>query len=108
MTGHEAAAHGGDVTTMVLVPTLVDAVSIPVVAAGGIADGRGLAAALALGAQGVAMGTRLMLTKESPVAQAAKDAALKASPYDTIVHQVRWSALQDFEGPRCAKGGQRY
>jgi enoyl-[acyl-carrier protein] reductase II len=84
VTGHEAAAHGGDVTTMVLVPTLVDAVSIPVVAAGGIADGRGLAAALALGAQGVAMGTRLMLTKESPVAQAAKDAALKASPYDTI------------------------
>lgn len=83
-TGHEAAAHGGDVTTMVLIPTLADAVTIPIVAAGGIADGRGLAAALTLGADGVAMGTRLMATQESPVAQASKEAAIQSGAYDTL------------------------
>ncbi len=82
-TGHEAAAHGGDVTTMVLIPTLADAVTIPIVAAGGIADGRGLAAVLALGADGVAMGTRLMATQESPVHASSKGAAVKADSYGT-------------------------
>ena len=72
VTGHEAAGHGGQVTSLVLVPTIVDAVSIPVIAAGGFADGRGLAAALALGADGVAMGTRFMNTVESPVHDDAK------------------------------------
>ncbi len=66
-TGYEAAAHGESVTSMVLVPSLVDVLKIPVIAAGGFADGRGLVAALALGAEGIAMGTRLMTTKESPL-----------------------------------------
>lgn len=60
VTGHEAAGHGGAVTSLVLIPSIVDAVKIPVIAAGGFADGRGLAAALALGAEGVSMGTRFM------------------------------------------------
>ena len=66
-TGHEAAAHGGDVTTFVLVPAIRRAVRIPVIAAGGVADGRGLVAAMALGADAVAMGTRWAMTRESPV-----------------------------------------
>jgi enoyl-[acyl-carrier protein] reductase II len=84
VTGHEAAAHGGEVSSAVLVPAVVDAVRIPVVAAGGIADGRGLAAALALGAEGVAMGTRLMATRESPVHEACKQAALARGVGDTL------------------------
>jgi len=83
-TGNEAAAHGEFVTTFCLIPSLVNALSIPVVAAGGIADGRGLAAALALGAEGVAMGTRLMATKESPLHQNYKDLALKKDVTDTL------------------------
>lgn len=66
-TGHEAAAHGGEVTTLVLVPAIRRVVSIPVIAAGGIADGHGLVAAFALGAEAVAMGTRWAMTQESPV-----------------------------------------
>jgi enoyl-[acyl-carrier protein] reductase II len=66
-TGHEAAAHGEAVTSLVLIPSLVDCLEIPVIAAGGFGDGRGLAAALALGAEGIAMGTRFMTTKESPL-----------------------------------------
>lgn len=84
VTGHEAAAHGGMVTTMVLVPAIVNAVKIPVVAIGGIADGRGMAAALALGAEGVGMGTRLSMTKESPVALKTIEAQLKAGIEDTL------------------------
>jgi enoyl-[acyl-carrier protein] reductase II len=83
-TGHEAAAHGGEVTTFVLVPTLADALKIPVVAAGGVADGRGLAAVLALGGEGVALGTRLMTTTESPIHQRCKELALGKTAYDTI------------------------
>src|SRR5512136_530948 len=64
-TGHEAAAHGEAVTSLILVPSLVDAVKIPVIAAGGFADGRGLAAALALGAYGIQMGTRFICSEES-------------------------------------------
>jgi enoyl-[acyl-carrier protein] reductase II len=84
VTGHEAAGHGGEVTSLVLVPTIVDAVEIPVIAAGGFADGRGLAAALALGADGIAMGTRLMNTVESPVHEGAKAESVRRSIADTV------------------------
>jgi len=84
VTGHEAAGHGGQVTSLVLVPTIADAVSIPVIAAGGFADGRGLAAALALGAGGIAMGTRFMNTVESPVHEGAKAESVARSIADTV------------------------
>jgi len=83
-TGNEAAAHGEFITTFCLIPTLVEALKIPVIAAGGIANGRGLAAAIALGAEGVAMGSRLMTTKESPLHQAYKDLSIKADTTDTL------------------------
>lgn len=83
-TGHEAAAHGDALTSMVLIPTLVDALEIPVIAAGGIADGRGLAAALSLGAEGVAMGTRFMTTRESPLHEKYKRLSIEKSGQDTI------------------------
>jgi enoyl-[acyl-carrier protein] reductase II len=84
VTGHEAAGHGGQVTSLVLVPTIADAVSIPVIAAGGFADGRGLAAALALGAEGISMGTRFMNTVESPVHEGAKQESVARSIADTV------------------------
>jgi enoyl-[acyl-carrier protein] reductase II len=83
-TGHEAAAHGEHITSLVLIPSLVDAVKIPVIAAGGFADGRGLAAALALGAEGVAMGTRLMTTKESPLHDVYKQLSIEKDVTDTL------------------------
>jgi enoyl-[acyl-carrier protein] reductase II len=92
VTGHEAAAHGSHVTTLVLVPAIVDAVKIPVVAIGGIADGRGMAAAFALGAEGVGMGTRLSITKESPVHDSAKQKQLECGIEDTI-YSNRFDAL---------------
>ncbi len=84
VTGHEAAAHGGKVTSLVLVPCIAGLVKIPVVATGGFADGRGLAAALALGADGIAMGTRFSMTRESPVHEATKKASLEKGIEDTI------------------------
>ncbi|MGD0169523.1 MAG: nitronate monooxygenase [Smithella sp.] len=92
VTGYEAAAHGSQVTTMVLVPAIVDAVKIPVVAIGGIADGRGMAAAFALGAEGVGMGTRLSITKESPVHHYTKKKQLECGAEDTI-YSNRFDAL---------------
>lgn len=83
--GTEAGGHIGETTTMVLVPQIADAVNIPVVAAGGIADGRGLAAAFLLGASGVQIGTHFVVTKESIVHQNYKDAIVKASDIDTKV-----------------------
>jgi enoyl-[acyl-carrier protein] reductase II len=83
-TGHEAAAHGEHVTSLVLVPHLAENLKVPVIAAGGFADGRGVAAALALGAEGVAMGTRLMVTKESPLHTNFKNLTLEKEVYDTI------------------------
>lgn len=84
VTGHEAAAHGGAVTSLVLIPSLVDAVDIPVIAAGGFADGRGLIAALALGAEGIAMGTRFMNTVESPAHPNMKKSSIEKGVYDTV------------------------
>lgn len=83
-TGHEAAAHGDTLTTFVLVPVLADILKIPVVAAGGIGDGRGLAAALALGADGVAMGTRFMTTKESTLHDVYKRLSIEKEATETL------------------------
>ena len=84
VTGHEAAAHGGDVTSLVLIPSLADTVKIPIIAAGGFCDGRGLAAALALGADGIAMGTRFMTTQESRLHENFKRLSLEKEVYDTL------------------------
>ena len=83
-TGQEAAAHGEDVTSLVLIPHLAENLESPVIAAGGFADGRGIAAALALGAEGVAMGTRLMTTKESPLHENYKKLTQEKDVYDTL------------------------
>ncbi|MFH8791441.1 NAD(P)H-dependent flavin oxidoreductase [Streptomyces sp. NPDC017941] len=83
--GGEGGGHTGDVATTVLLPQVVDAVDIPVVAAGGFCDGRGLVAALAYGAAGVAMGTRFLLTAESTVPDAVKARYLAATVKDITV-----------------------
>lgn len=83
--GMEGGGHVGELTTMVLVPQVVDAVDVPVIAAGGIADGRGVAAALALGAQGVQIGTRFICAKECTVHQNYKVIIIKASDRATTV-----------------------
>ncbi len=83
--GMEAGGHIGDLTTMVLIPQLVDAVSIPVVAAGGIADGRGVAAAFALGAEGVQVGTRFMCAEECTIHPDVKAQVIKSKDRDTVV-----------------------
>lgn len=83
--GTEAGGHIGELTTMVLVPQVVDAVNIPVIAAGGVADGRGMAASFMLGAEGVQMGTHFVATKEANVHQNYKDSILKAKDIDTKV-----------------------
>ena len=85
--GFECAGHPGedDVTLMVLLPATVDQVKIPVIASGGMADGRSLVAALALGADGVNMGTRFMATQEAKIHQNVKEAIVKNSERDTIL-----------------------
>lgn len=83
--GTEAGGHIGELTTMVLVPQVVDAVSIPVIAAGGIADKRGVNAAFALGAQGVQLGTRFLVAKECTIPQQYKDEIIAAKDTDSTV-----------------------
>jgi NAD(P)H-dependent flavin oxidoreductase YrpB (nitropropane dioxygenase family) len=83
--GGEGGGHTGPVPTSLLLPQVVDVVDIPVIAAGGYFDGRGLVAALAYGASGVAMGTRFLLTSDSPVSDDVKQAYLAKSVTDTIV-----------------------
>lgn len=83
--GTESGGHVGETTTMALVPQVVDAVSIPVVAAGGIASGRQLAAAFALGACGAQLGTCLLVAEECPIHEAYKEAVIKATDISTIV-----------------------
>ena len=82
--GTEAGGHIGETTTMALVPQMADAVDIPVIAAGGIADGRGVAAAYMLGARGVQVGTRFLVANECIVAQGYKDAIIKAKDSSTV------------------------
>jgi enoyl-[acyl-carrier protein] reductase II len=83
--GMEAGGHIGELTTMVLTPQLADAVEVPVIAAGGIADGRGMAAAFALGAEAVQVGTRFMCAQECTIHANVKARILRARDRDTVV-----------------------
>ncbi len=125
--GGESGGHVGDLTTMALVPQVCDAVSIPVIAAGGIGDGRGVAASFMLGAQGVQLGTRFLVATECDVHPNYKAKVLKASDLSTIVtgkrlgHPVRsiktpfsrnyakaeYSAMPDEELEQLAVGALR-
>lgn len=87
--GGESGGHIGEANTMPLVPQVVDAVDIPVIAAGGIADGRGMAAAFMLGAEGVQMGTRFLVAKECNVHPTYKEKVLKANDTGTVVNGRR-------------------
>lgn len=83
--GGESGGHVGELTTMALLPQVVDAVEIPVIAAGGIGDGRGIAAAFMIGASGVQVGTRFLVAKECTVHQNYKDRVIKAKDIDSVV-----------------------
>lgn len=87
VVGYENGGATGklDIGTLVLVPTVVDAVKVPVIGGGGVSDGRGLAAVLALGAEGVIMGTRLLVTQEAPIHENIKKSLLNASELDTML-----------------------
>lgn len=111
--GGEGGGHTGGVATTVLLPQVVDAVEIPVVAAGGFHDGRGLAAALAFGASGVAMGTRFLLTSDSPVGAAVKrlylesagDATIVSDRFDGVSHRVlRTELTEEMAGAPAIRG----
>lgn len=88
ITGHEAAAHGGYATSLVLIPLVARSVEVPITAAGGFYDGRGLAAALTLGAHGVTMGTRFAMTKECPLHEHWQQTILRATEQDTLYMDV--------------------
>lgn len=94
ITGYEAASHSGNVGALVLVPQVVEAVKVPCIGAGGYADGKGLAAALALGAEGISMGTRLAATKEAEVSDAIKETWVKSTEEDTVIDPT-------FDGINC-------
>jgi enoyl-[acyl-carrier protein] reductase II len=94
VTGYEAASHSGNVGALVLVPSVSRAVKVPCIAAGGYTDGKGLVAALALGAEGIAMGTRLAATQEAEVADAIREVWLKATIEDTVIDPA-------FDGINC-------
>jgi len=83
--GGEAGGHVGQLNTMAMIPQIVDAIDLPVIAAGGIADGRGLVAAFSLGAQGVQLGTRFVCCKECTASPAYKEAIIKAKDRGTVV-----------------------
>lgn len=94
VTGHEAAAHGGDVTSLVLVPAIRQVTTLPIIATGGFGTGGGLVAALALGADAIAMGTRFATSKESPVHPRTKDLIISKSAGETIYNA-------NFDGMPC-------
>lgn len=88
VTGHEAAAHGAAATSMVLIPIVSSMVKVPLIAAGGFYDGRGLAAALSLGADGISMGSRFMVVTESMVHENFKRLCIEATEQDTLYDTV--------------------
>jgi NAD(P)H-dependent flavin oxidoreductase YrpB (nitropropane dioxygenase family) len=90
--GGEGGGHTGSVATSILLPQVRDAIDVPIAAAGGFRDGRGLVAALAMGADGIAMGTRFLLTQESPVPEATKSIYL-GTPPEKIVVSTRLDGL---------------
>lgn len=94
VTGHEAAAHGGDVTSLVLIPAIRQISSLPIIATGGFGTGGGLIAALALGADAVAMGTRFATSRESPVHASTKKLITEKSVSDTLY-------TANFDGMPC-------
>ena len=108
VTGHEAAAHGAEAGALVLIPLVARQTKLPIIAAGGLCDGRGLAAALVLGADGISMGTRFMLTQECGMHEKAKELSLKATVEDTICSEKidglpgRW--LKNPAAIKMAKG----
>ena len=116
--GTEAGGHIGELTTMALIPAVCDAESIPVIAAGGIADGRGMAAAFALGAEGVQAGTRFLTVDECTISDAYKERVIAAKDADTIVtgrgsgHPVRClknkfaRTVRKLEGDVAANGDE--
>jgi enoyl-[acyl-carrier protein] reductase II len=112
-SGCEAGGHVGSVSTLPLVPQVVDAVSIPVIAAGGFADGRGFLAALALGACGIQLGTRLICSLESEAAPGFKQRVIDARETDTLVtavltgktvRTIATPGLREYEATRLAGG----
>ncbi|RQO73306.1 enoyl-ACP reductase [Aquitalea sp. FJL05] len=105
VTGHEAAAHGGEVTSLVLIPAIRKASSLPIIAAGGFGSGAGLLAALALGADAVAMGSRLAMTQESPVHERSKEMIRQRSVADTLYSRNfdgLWCRMMDTPTARAA------
>ena len=94
ITGYEAAGHSGNIGALVLIPTITSAVKIPCIGAGGYCDGKGLVAALALGAEGMAMGTRLAATQESAAPDTIKQTWLKVTEEDTVIDTA-------FDGLNC-------
>lgn len=107
--GMEGAGHTSYISSMVLLPLVASRVKVPVLAAGGFCDGRSLAAALALGAEGVYMGTRFTVTRESPISEAAKQLYLRASEEDTVltpfVTGTRARGLKNKLGELAERGG---
>ena len=103
--GYEAGGHNGidEITTLALVPQVVDAVPVPVIAAGGIADGRGMAAALALGAEGVQVGTRFAATVESSAHENYKKAVVAAGDGGTVLTMRKLAPVRMIRTPFAAK-----
>lgn len=103
--GFEAGGHNGvdEITTLALVPQVVDAVSVPVIAAGGIADGRGMAAAFALGAEGIQMGTRFAVTLESSAHERYKQALIEAKDTDTVFTLKKLGPVRLVKNPFAVK-----
>jgi enoyl-[acyl-carrier protein] reductase II len=108
VVGYEAAGHGSPVSSLVLIPSIVDEMKVPVIATGGIGDARGLVAALSLGASAVSMGTRLSITKESPVHDNSKRLTLEHGMEDTL-YSNRFDGLwcRVLKTPQAAKAIRR-